>query len=129
MYRAPERWQYHQDRNSFLPGARVWLFTPQTATGEIRKLSRYWSGPWVVCAQPVNDVMVRIKPHPSWQEGPSRVVSIDRLKLYKTRTRAFPYVEGLGDVPAEEYLVGSESCRTAGVSPQGEESGGERVFP
>ena len=79
--------QYHQARHFFLPGARVWLFTPQTATGEMRKLSRYWSGPWVACAQPVNDVMIRIEPHPFWQGGPSRVVSINRLRLYRTRTR------------------------------------------
>ena len=101
-----QRRQYHQDRKSFLPGAKVWLFTPQTATGEIRKLTKYWSGPWVVCAEPVNDVMVRIIPHPSWKKGDSKVVSIDRLKLYVVRKRAFPLeddsdVEMAGDEFAE----------------------------
>ena len=104
--------QYHQARHFFLSGARVWLFTPQTATGEMRKLSRYWSGPWVACAQPVNDVMIRIEPHPSWQGGPSRVVSINRLRLYRTRTRG----RGSATRAARITSTGPGSAVTTGVT-------------
>jgi len=81
-----QRRQYHQDRKTFLPGTKVWLFTPQTVTGEVRKLTKYWTGPWTVCAHPVNDVMVRIVPHSNWHSiDSSKAVSIDRLKLYTWR--------------------------------------------
>ena len=96
-----QRRQYHQDKQSFLPGTKVWLFTPQTASGEVRKLTKYWSGPWVVCAQPVNDVMVRIVPDPSWKIGDSKVVSIDRLKLFVTRKRPYPAYDEYHDIDME----------------------------
>ena len=78
-----QRRQYQQDKKAFLPGSKVWLFTPTTKPGASRKLSSYWTGPWTVCNDPINDVMLRIQPHPSWtwQKG-TKVVSIDRLKAY-----------------------------------------------
>ena len=75
---------YHQERRTFLPGAKVWLFTPTHNHEHSRKTQSMWTGPWTVSALPVNDVMVRIVPHPSWHSvKDSQVVSIDRLKLYK----------------------------------------------
>ena len=78
-----QRRQYHEDKKTFLTGAKVWLFTPTTKPGMPRKLSKFWTGPWTICATPVNSVMVRLAPHPSWTNFKgSKVVSIDRIKLY-----------------------------------------------
>lgn len=78
-----QRRQYHQDKKSFLPGSRVWLFTPTALPGMARKFCSYWTGPWIVCAQPVNDVMVRLAPDPTWKLSTgSVVVSVDRVKPY-----------------------------------------------
>ncbi len=82
-----QRRQYHHERKEFHAGSRVWLFTPRTKEGISKKLTSFWTGPWVVCAKPTSsETMVRITPDPKWGEGKdktSKVVSIDRLKLYK----------------------------------------------
>ena len=79
-----QRRQYHQEKKSFLPGTKVWLFTPTAKPGASRKLSCYWTGPWTVCNTPINEVMVRIAPHPSWTTiKATKCVSIDRLKVYR----------------------------------------------
>jgi transposase InsO family protein len=89
-----QRRQYHQERRCFLAGARVWLFTPVSLPGMPRKLSSYWTGPWIVAATPVNQVMVRIYPDPNWKNvTESKVVSMDRLKPYRS-SRTQPPVEG-----------------------------------
>ncbi len=86
-----QRRAYHQNRKSFLPGARVWLWTPRVRTGISKKLTNFWTGPWVICADgPQGGLVYRIAPDPSW-DGPDRklqkagsiVVGIDRLKPYK----------------------------------------------
>ena len=86
---ARRRRLYHQQRKSFLPGTKVWLFTPKTKVGEPRKTATYYQGPFVILNDnPPGNVQFRIAPHPSWTEGckkykESIVVTIDRLKLYK----------------------------------------------
>ncbi len=78
-----QRRQYHHERKEFHAGAQVWLFTPRTKEGISKKLTSFWTGPWVVCAKPTSsETMVRITPDPKWGEGRdklSKVVSIDRL--------------------------------------------------
>ncbi len=82
-----QRRQYHHKWKEFHTGACVWLFTPRTKGGISKKLTSFWTGPWVVCAKPTSsETMIRITPDPKWEEGHnqlSKVVSIDRLKLYK----------------------------------------------
>ncbi len=82
-----QRRQYHHERKEFHAGARVWLFTPRTREGVSKKLTSFWTGPWVMCAKPTSSkTMIRITPDPKWVGGRdrhSKVVSIDRLKLYK----------------------------------------------
>ncbi len=86
-----QRRKYHQERKSFHPGTKVWLLTPATKPGTARKLANQWSRPWVVCADGVNGVTVRIMPHPDWSDNQgTRVVSIDRLKLYGDEAKAQP---------------------------------------
>ena len=79
-----QRRQYHQEKKYFLPGMRVWLFTPKVARlGDSRKLSRFWTGPWIVCSPVHSEVYVRITPDPSWTNLKyTKVVSVDRLKPY-----------------------------------------------
>ncbi len=73
----------YKERKTFRPGTKVWLLTPSVKPGTARKLANPWSGPWIVCADGVNDFMVRIRPHPDWSDSQAtRVVFIDRLKLY-----------------------------------------------
>lgn len=80
-----QRRQYHQHVKTFIPGAKVWLFTPVTKPHMARKLSCYWTGPWTVCAEQTTfALMIRIMPDPSWTDiRGSKVVSIDRLKPYR----------------------------------------------
>ena len=82
-----QRRHYNMELKLFVAGQLVWLWTPASKPHVPRKLSTYWTGPWIVCATPVNDLLVRIAPHPSWTtqlHKKSRVVSIDRLKVYKS---------------------------------------------
>ena len=79
-----QRRAYHQEKQSFAIGAKVWLFTPRSKRDQARKFAKYWSGPWVVCGN--NGLVYRIAPCPSWKDhgfNPgSRVVVIDRLKPF-----------------------------------------------
>ena len=43
-----QRRNYHHQKKSFLPGTKVWLFTPTTTPGIATKLFTYWSGLWTV---------------------------------------------------------------------------------
>jgi hypothetical protein len=99
-----QRRQYHKERQCFLAGAKVWLFTPTTLPGASRKLSSYWTGPWVVSATPVNQVMVRIYPDPTWKpDGPSKVVSMDRLKPYRSSRTQPPEVGDDIEMEGDEF--------------------------
>ena len=80
-----QRRHYQKEKQFFLPGTKVWLYSPSKRHVGAQKLATVWTGPWTVCNRPVNDCMVRIIPHPSWRIKGSKVVSIDRLKLYKSR--------------------------------------------
>ena len=111
-----QRRQYHQDKKYFLPGMKVWLFTPRVARlGDSKKLSRYWTGPWLVCSPVHSEVYVRIKPDPQWSARDyTKVVSIDRLKPYKEPTTAQPTededdIEMEGDEFAEAIELGNEN--------------------
>ncbi len=78
-----QRRSYHAEAKSFLPGQRVWLFTPNKDRGETRKLVCCWTGPWTIVAR-LNELMYRIAPDPTWRPRPNvQAVSVDRLKLYK----------------------------------------------
>ena len=83
-----ERRRYHAKAKTFLPGHKVWLYSPIHLQGVAKKLLSPWTGPWVVANDRINDVMVRITPDPSWVDRGNRrvknsmVVSVDRLKSY-----------------------------------------------
>ena len=111
-----QRRQYHQERKSFRPGVKVWLLTPSVKPGTARKLANPWSGQWVVCADGVNDVMVRIRPHPDWSDSQAtRVVSIDRLKLYGNEAAVRPPTDGADlDMACDEYV---EHVDNGGAGP------------
>ncbi len=86
-----QRRQYHRDRKSFVPGAKVFLFTPAAKDGTPRKLTVRYTGPWTVCSEPTgSETMVRIAPHPDWTHVKgTKVVSIDRLKPYGDHQQAY----------------------------------------
>ncbi len=101
-----QRRQYHKDRKSFIPGAKVFLFTPTTKPGTARKLSTFWTGPWTVCSEPTgSETMVRIAPHPTWTHiKGTKVVSIDRLKPYGDAKKAYgPQPEDDLDMEGDEF--------------------------
>jgi len=90
-----QRRAYHHEVKNFLPGAKVWLFTPKVLPGTSRKLQSYWSGPWIVAGNPVYEVLLRIVPDPSWTHiKKTQQVSIDRLK---------PFIEGRDQPVAPEH--------------------------
>ena len=80
-----QRRLYHEEKRHFIPGAKVFLFTPASQPGQARKLTTFWSGPWVVSNVAENGTMVRIF-QPTGTDPTkvpiSKVVSIDRLKPY-----------------------------------------------
>ncbi len=82
-----QRCQYHKERKDLHTGTRVWLFTSMVKKGSSAKLTCYWCGPWIICAEPTSsETLLRIVPDPTWakqlKNSSTRVVSIDRLKLY-----------------------------------------------
>ena len=116
---------YYLDKKSFLPGSKVWLFTPQPKVGISRKLQSYWTGPWTVIAQ-LNSLTYRISSDPSWSSK-SRIatVSVDRLKPFVSGSSVVPLPadqtpDRLGDEAAEFIEVGegrSSSSTSPGRSP------------
>ena len=76
-----QRRAYQADKQYFYPGQQVLLYTNNQGTGP-RKFKSFWTGPWTICAPPINEVMVRLAPNPGWKIKDSIVVSIDRIKLY-----------------------------------------------
>ena len=99
---------------------KVWLFTPKVARlGDSRKLSRFWTGPWIVCSPVHSEVYVRITPDPSWTNLKyTKVVSVDRLK---------PYLEPAKIVPATEdddiHMEGDEFAEAIRDTSRGRENG------
>ena len=80
------------------------------ATGQVKKLARYSTGPWIVATNPANDVMVRIVPDPTWRaDMQSKVVSINCLKINHSNQMAPPpdtldNIKMFGDKHAEYIL-------------------------
>jgi hypothetical protein len=64
QYVIRERRIYHEEKHTFTPGQKVWLFTPWSRPGKPQKFTLPWTGPWTVCVKPVNEV--RIAPDPTW---------------------------------------------------------------
>ena len=59
-------------------GDRVWLYNPQVKAGLSSKLSKRWTGPFVILKK-INDVVYRIQ---SNKRSKPKVVHYDRLKRY-----------------------------------------------
>ncbi len=104
-----QRRQYHKERKDFHTGTKVWLFTPTVKRGSSAKLTCYWSGPWIVCAEPTSsETLLRIAPDPAWagqlKNKGTRVVSIDRLKLYSNaKAVRVPECEDALDMDDDEF--------------------------
>ncbi len=87
QYVMRERRIYHEEKHTFTPGRKVWLFTPRSRPGQPRKFTLPWTGPWTVCVKPVNETLVRIAPDPSWTTvTTTKVVYIGRLCVYTDST-------------------------------------------
>ncbi len=115
-----QRHQYHKERKDFHAGTKVWLFTPTVKKGSSAKLTCYWSGPWIMCAKPTSSKMLlRIAPDPTWakqlRNSGTRVVSIDRLKLYDN-TKAMQVPECEEDLEMDNEFAENTSIGTARVT-------------
>ena len=78
-----QRKLYNADSKEFFPGAKVWLWTPRSQPGVCRKLSTFWSGPWIIDEKLYSHNYV-ISPAPEMNSTlPTLTVSVDRLKAYK----------------------------------------------
>ncbi len=121
-----QRRQYHLERKSFRPGIKVWLLTPSVKPGTARKLANPWSGPWVVCVDGVNDVMVRILPHPDWSDSQAtRVMSIKRPKLYGDGAAVRPPSDDADlDMAGDEYVEHVDNGGAGTPLPPPPEGGG-----
>ena len=80
---ARARLGYRGLRNKYKEGDRVWLFTPALRPGHSKKSNVYWTGPWTIVKE-VNPLVFEIKPHPVWARAKNEVVTIDRLKPYRS---------------------------------------------
>lgn len=118
-----QRRNYHADKKTFLPGERVWLYTPKKPVGVRSKFYVYWSGPWTIQSK-VNDVVFRILPDPSWQRKGPEVVSIDRLKKYH-ENEADPNKSHPPPINLDLSLKHDEFCET--LEPEGDDE--EPVVP
>ena len=76
---------YHDQKNELKPGQRVWLFTPKTDGGVPKKLQNFWTGPYKILPDSINDTTLRIKADGKWSTGKEEpiAVSIDRLKAFR----------------------------------------------
>ena len=77
--------------------------------GSSAKLTCYWSGPWIVCAEPTSsETLLRIAPDPSWakqlRNNGTQVMSIDRLKLFNNaKAVRVPECEDALDMDDDEF--------------------------
>ena len=74
-------YDHRLNQNVYQVGDMVWLYTPQIKPGLCSKLSRKWTGPFVVMKK-LNDVIYRIQLN---KRSKAKVVHHDRLSLYKGR--------------------------------------------
>ncbi len=135
-----QRRQYHKERKDFHAGTKVWLFTPTVRKGSTAKLTCYWSGPWIVCAEPTSsETLLRITPDPTWasqlKNRGTRVVSIDRLKLYNNaKAVRVPECEDALDMDDDEFaenitLPADNALRTTASTGSSGASGGGGYTP
>lgn len=87
------RYYYDNPKRLMEPGTRVWLMTPviRTSPGQRKSLRSPWTGPWMIVRR-VNEVVYEIQPHHQWSRKGNEVVTVDRLKIYKS-----PDGEGEGE--------------------------------
>ena len=87
------RYYYDNPKRLMEPGTKVWLMTPviRTSPGQRKSLRSPWTGPWVIVRR-VNEVVYEIQPHHQWSRKGNEVVTVDRLKIYKS-----PDDEGEGE--------------------------------
>ena len=64
-------------------GSKVWLFTPVVGKGQSKKFTQFWSGPWTI-VRCINPATYEIAPHPTWVLNEPKVVSVDRLKVFRS---------------------------------------------
>ena len=64
-------------------GSRVWLFTPVVEKGQSKKFTQFWSGPWTI-VRCINPATYEIAPHPTWTRRDCPIVSVDRLKAFRS---------------------------------------------
>lgn len=65
--------------STYQPGDKVWLYTPTVRPGLSRKLTRFWTGPYVILER-INDVVYRVQRNPRCKE---KYVHHDRLKPFR----------------------------------------------
>ena len=122
------RRRYHQKAKTFKPGQKVWLFTPKVKKGMPKKLLSPWTGPWIIMADIINEVMVRIAPDPEWAANckvrASPVVSIDRLKLYQAGPPTPPDENHDLDMEGDEF---AEVIRLPNTNSDNESSDDEEI--
>ena len=80
---ARSRLGYKGLKHRFTPESKVWLFTPRIKPGNSKKTTTFWSGPWTVIRE-VNPLVYEIAPHPVWVRKKNEIVTIDRLKPYRS---------------------------------------------
>ena len=80
---SAERQKRHYDKNvkrlEYDQGDLVRRYQPRTSKGVKKKLSRLWTGPWVI-VEKLTDVLYKIKHS---QTSPPSIVHADNLKLYR----------------------------------------------
>ena len=113
-----QRRAYCQAKKVYVPGQRVWLFTPRRKIGESGKYKVLWTGPYTV-TRAINDLTYELAPHPSWPRQSHEVVSIDRLAPYYSDNE-----EG-GETDAEVYAPSP----TDDLSMEGDEHAEHVEFP
>ena len=80
---ARSRLGYKGLKQRYAPESKVWLFTPRIKPGNSKKTTTFWSGPWTVIKE-INPLVYEIAPHPVWVRKKNEIVTIDRLKPYRS---------------------------------------------
>ena len=100
-----QRASYQGHIKEYLPGQKVWLFTPKYRVRQRRKFQRRWTGPWTV-EKKLNPATYIIAPDPQWQRQKTELVTIDRLKPYyelETDQSAPPPADADLSMPGDEF--------------------------
>ena len=103
-----QRRLYNSERKLFTVGAKVWLFTPVTKPSKSRKLSIFWTGPWIV-EKKINQVMYEIAPAPEMERKvPKQQVSVDRLKIYRVPLQPPNLLPPIQEPPEDDFDADDE---------------------